>query len=205
MATFYKGNTPLPAAPSVGGSTIERAMLGANALINGFEVGQDLGFGIVYKSFGGGSAMVVAKNDLTIRVSVPYLYSWVNVDGCGVNAPSLTDGFANMVTLHDASNPEGSNCIFNVGYAPYEELYVTGSLYEGTTGWYVPAKNELQEVYDSEVIKYTYTSGDGGRYFSSTSGAQLSKGQMLAFGDGTWSDSAGISSNEARIRLVKRV
>jgi hypothetical protein len=205
MATFYKGNTPIPATPSVGGSTIERTMLGANALINGFEVGQDLGYGIVYKSFGGGSAMVVAKNDLTIGVIPPNLYSWVNQGGCGVNADSLTDGFANMLILYNASSIVGGECSYRVGYDPYEELYVTGSLYEGTTGWYVPAKNELQEVYDSEVIKYTYTSGDGGRYFSSTSATDNSKGQMLAFGDGTWSDSAGVSSEEARIRLIKRV
>lgn len=205
MATFYRGNTPIPATPNVGGAAVERTMLGANALINGFEVGQDLGFGIVYKSFGGGSAMVVAKNDLTIGVSSPYLYSWVNQDGCGVDADSLTDGFANMLILHTASSILGGECMYEVGYDPYEELYVTGSLYEGTTGWYVPAKNELQEVYDSEVIKYTYTSGDGGRYFSSTSATDNSKGQMLSFNDGTWSDSAGSSANEARIRLIKRV
>jgi len=201
MATFYKGNTPIPATPNVGGAAVERTMLGANALINGFEVGQDLGYGIVYKSFGGGSAMVVAKYDYNRDQVANNLYAWVNTSGCGVDALS-SNGFENMVTLYNAST---GGCNFEVGSDIYDDLYITGSLYSGSSGWYPPSENELQEVYDSEVIKYTHTSGDGGYYFSSTSATDNSKGRMLSFQTGTWADSGNPGADEARIRLVKRI
>lgn len=207
MATYFKGGKQIYVTPTIGGKEIERSYQGSLSLTNPFKIGQDLGFGYVYKVFDGNSGcMVVAKNDYTGPTPpAANLWQWSN-GFCGTSVPtSTTDGFGNMKSLYDLS--VGGPCDFIMGYSIYDYLYVTGSSYAGEHGWYVPAENELQEVYDSGVLFYPrYTSGDGGYYFSSTGKVVLStpRGRMLSFNTGVWTDSSEYD-NDARVRLVRRV
>ena len=210
MATFFKGGQQVITAAAVGGSYIDRINQGATALANPLKVGQDLGYGWVYKVFEGGTGgMVVAKEDYCWPGAIPpcsgnNLFQWSN-GSCGTSLPtSTTNGFANTYSLWELTSEP---CTFFVGYNIYEDLYVTGSLYAGTRGWYVPAEDELYEVYNSGVLfGGRYTPGDGGYYFSSTGRVILStpRGIMVSFNTGVGAISSE-NGDDARVRLVKRI
>jgi len=205
MATFYKGTTPILNPAKIGGEAPVRVYQGGAALGNVPKVGDDVGYGYIYKVDDNGQAMVVSNEDYTGSLSSPYLFQWSN-GFCSISpAESLTDGRQNMYNLWYNST---GGCLFQLGYDVYENLYITGSLWGGEGGWYIPAENELEEVYNSGVLfSGRYTSGDGGYYFSSTGDLGIGAnpyGRMLSFNTGVWANSSE-SDPDARCRLIRRL
>ena len=115
MATFYIGNAPLLTPAKVGTGAPERVYKGSTAIANRPRVGDDLGYGYVYKVDDNGQAMVVSNADYTGSIGSPYLYQWSN-GFCSISpAESLTDGQQNTYDLWNASSEEASTCNFQLG------------------------------------------------------------------------------------------
>ena len=203
MATFFQGNKQVYATPAVGGRELLRTYKGYDVLTNPFRVGQDVGYGFVYKVLDSGSSAMVAapafyySNTLSISV-----FQWSN-GFCGCLHPtSTTDGLGNTQALYEASSILAGECNFQAGYTVWEDLYVTGSTYYDQRGWYIPAEDELQEVFDSGATStYSY-----GKVLSSTGVCLTSttRGRYLNFNDGTWAATTG-TEQDYRLILVRRV
>lgn len=195
MATYFKGTTPLPSTPFVGGSSLKTTMLGGESLQNGFTLGQEVGGGIVYKIFGGGvSAMVFAPEFWSAPGPIS-TFAWeTGFCSSGTNFPaSSTDGQSNTFDLWNASIPP---CNFQAGFEAYEQLNVTGSTFRGESRWYIPASEELQEISDSGY----YTMGN--KVLSSTGASNPNRGVYLE--NGILAQTSG-TEQDYRLILVRRI
>ena len=205
MATYFIGGKQVFATPSIGGRELQRTYQGSDVLTNPFRVGQDVGYGYVYKVLDGGAGAMVASKQFYIGYPGPIsTFQWTNgFCGC-VHPTSTTDGLANTQALYNASSTLAGQCNFQAGYYVWEELYVTGSVFPddstGQRGWYIPAEDELQEVYDSGATStYSY-----GKVLSSTGTCiSTTRGRYLNFNDGTWAATTN-TEQDYRLILVRR-
>jgi hypothetical protein len=183
----------------------------------GFQVGQYQFGGFVYKTWNGGkNGRVVMAQDW--RPFGSSLTQWQNgfCESAGGTSPtpSTTDGLGNTKTLFDSSDVSAGQCTFIAGYNAWNYTRVDFSRWfprpnfneSGNFGygdWWLPAYDELQELYDLGNMP-SPTSGDGGYYWSSTSATPIppkNAGFALSFSTGTWTKFANTDS--ARIRLIR--
>jgi hypothetical protein len=164
--------------------------------------------GTVYKTWNNGrNGLVVMNDDYNPLGIVQGLTQFQN--GFCQSDPNTNDsnGLSNTELLYTLSNPEAGQCQFLT--AEYTWKYTRQDFQywaenDGYGDWWLPARNELEELYSSSLMP-TPTTGDGGYYWSSTDGGTVggyTSGWALSFVTGTWTKYT--NEDAARVRLIRR-
>ena len=179
----------------------------------GVQVGDSFGGGTVYKIWNGGQNGMVVMDDNwnpqgIIQDWIAFQYGGVQ---SGFNFSNADNGLGNTYGLYQAGVALEEPWYKGAGWLVWTYTRIDPTYWaenDGYGDWFIPAENQLQEVYNSGVMVSPST-GDGGYYMSSTyccapSGYQATK--VLSFNDNTWSytiNDTQYSGQYTRLRLVR--
>jgi hypothetical protein len=164
--------------------------------------------GTIYKTWNGGRNGLVVMNDDYNPLNISAGLIQFQNGFCQSNpTTSDTNGLSNTEVLYALSNPQGAQCQFLA--AEYTWKYTRQDFQywsenDGYGDWWLPARNELEELYSSSYMP-SPTVGDGGYYWSSTDAGLTggyTAGWALSFNTGTWTSYTNESA--ARVRLIRR-
>lgn len=178
----------------------------------GVQLGDSFGGGTVYKIWNGGrNGMVVMDDDWNpeglTEGFIAFQYGAVT---SGFNFSNADTGLSNTYGLYQAGQALQPTYYGGAGWTVWKYTRLDPTYWaenDGYGDWFIPAQNQLQDVYNSGLM-VSPTTGDGGYYMSSTyccapSGYQATK--VLSFNTGTWSYNINGSAGDVytRMRLVR--